>query len=140
MASFLWNEEKNRQLIRDRGIPFQEIALHLASGDLKDDEGYETEAEMEAMGLDEEEKELLRSYNRGEWQSVSMSDKELQGVEEAARNTLEILDQDHEITIRLPGSDLIGIRGMAFEQGVHCKALIAAVLHKYATGKLGDTA
>lgn len=83
----------------------------------KDDEGYETEAEMEAMGLAEEEKELLRSYNRGEWQSAPMSDKELQGVGEAARNTLEILDQDHEIAIRLPGSDLIGIRGMPLSKG-----------------------
>ena len=100
----------------------------------------ETEAEMDAMGLDEEEKDLLRSYNRGEWQSAPMSDEELQQIKEAARNTLEILDQDHEITIRLPGRDLIGIRGMAFEQGVHYKALIAAVLHKYATGKLVEKA
>jgi len=99
---------------------------------------YETEADMEVMGLNDEEKDLLRSYNRGEWQSVPMSDEELQQIKDAARNTLEILDQDHEITIRLPGRDLIGIRGKAFEQGIHYKALIAAVLHKYATGKLVD--
>lgn len=70
---------------------------------------YETEADMEVMGLNDEEKDLLRSYNRGEWQSVPMSDEELQQIKEAARNTLEILDQDHEITIRLSGRDLIGI-------------------------------
>lgn len=97
---------------------------------------YETEAEMEAMGLDEEEKELLRSYNRGEWKSVPMTDGMRQEFEEAARNTLEILGKDHEITVKLSGRDLIGIRGKAFEQGVHYKALIAAVLHKYATGRL----
>ncbi len=34
MASYLWNEEKNQQLIRDRGISFQEIVSHLNSGDL----------------------------------------------------------------------------------------------------------
>lgn len=34
MASFLWNEEKNQQLIRDRGISFQEIVSHLNSTDL----------------------------------------------------------------------------------------------------------
>ena len=39
-------------------------------------EEYETEAEMEAMVLDEEEKGLLRYYNCGEWQSVPMSDEE----------------------------------------------------------------
>ena len=34
MPSYLWNEEKNQQLIRDRGISFQEIVSHLSSGDL----------------------------------------------------------------------------------------------------------
>ena len=34
MASFLWNEEKNQQLIRDRGLSFQEIVSHLNSDDL----------------------------------------------------------------------------------------------------------
>ena len=97
---------------------------------------YETEAEMEAMGLDEEEKELLRSYNRGEWKSVPLTDEKRREYEEAARNTLEILGKDHEITVKLSGRDLIGIRGKAFEQGVHYKELIAIVLHKYTTGKL----
>ncbi len=36
MASFLWNAEKNRQLIRDRGVSFQEIVAHIERGDLLD--------------------------------------------------------------------------------------------------------
>ena len=107
--------------------------------DVKKDE-YETEADMEAMGLDEEEKDLLRSYNRGEWQSVPLTDEMLESYKKAAGNTQEILSKRHEITVNISGRDLIGIRGKAFEQGVHYKALIAAVLHKYATGKLGDKA
>ena len=107
--------------------------------DVKKDE-YETEADMEAMGLDEEEKDLLRSYNRGEWQSVPLTDEMLENYKKAAGNTQEILSKHHEITVNISGRDLIGIRGKAFEQGVHYKALIAAVLHKYATGKLVDKA
>ena len=34
MAYFLWNEDKNQQLIRDRGISFQDIVSHIDSGDL----------------------------------------------------------------------------------------------------------
>lgn len=36
MASFLWNEEKNRQLIQDRGISFQEIVSHIQGDGLLD--------------------------------------------------------------------------------------------------------
>ena len=101
---------------------------------------YETEAEMDAMGLDEEEKDLLRSCNAGEWQSVPLTDEMLESYKKAAINTREILSNDHEITVNISGRDLIGIRGKAIEQGVHYKALIAVVLHKYATGKLVDKA
>ena len=97
---------------------------------------YETEAEMEAMGLDGEEKDILRSFNRGEWQPVSLSDAQREGYMETARNTLAILSQDHDVTVTISGRDLIGLRGKAFEQGIHYKTLIATVLHKYSTGKL----
>lgn len=107
--------------------------------DVKKDE-YETEADMEEMNLDEEEKDLLSSYNRSEWQSVPLTDEMLESYKKAAENTQEILSKHHEITVNISGGDLIGIQGKAFEQGVHYKALIAAVLHKYATGKLVDKA
>ena len=34
MALYLWNEDKNQQLIRDRGISFQDIVSRIDSGDL----------------------------------------------------------------------------------------------------------
>ena len=102
--------------------------------DVKDK--YETESEMEAMGLDEEEKDLLRSYNSGQWRSVAITDAQHQGYTEVARNTLDILSNDHDVTITISGRDLIGLRGKAFEQGIHYKTLITTVLHQYSTGKL----
>lgn len=97
---------------------------------------YETEAAMEAMGLDEEEKDILRSYNRGEWRSVPLTDENRREYEETARNTLDILSKDHDVTITIPGKDLIGLQGKAFEQGIDYKTLISTVLHQYSTGKL----
>ncbi len=102
--------------------------------DVKDE--YETEAEMEAMGLDEEEKELLHSFNCGEWKSVPLTDEKRREYEEAARNTLDILSKHHDVTITISGRDLIGLQGKAFEQGIHYKTLITTVLHQYSTGKL----
>ncbi len=102
--------------------------------DVKDE--YETETEMEAMGLDEEEKDILRSYNCDEWRSVAMTDAQRQKYREAARNTIEVLSKDHDVTITISGRDLIGLRGKAFEQGIDYKTLITTVLHQYSTGKL----
>lgn len=36
MPPYLWNEDKNRQLIQDRGISFQEIVSHIDGGGLLD--------------------------------------------------------------------------------------------------------
>ena len=99
-------------------------------------EEYETEAEMEAMGLDEEEKDILCSFNQGEWAPVSITDEQREEYRESARNTLAILSQDHDVTVTISGRDLISLRGKAFEQGIHYKTLIATVLHQYSTGKL----
>ncbi len=97
---------------------------------------HETEAEMAAMGFDEEEKDILRSYNREEWKSTPISDEKRTTINEAARTTLETVSKNHDVTVTISGSDLIGIQSKAFEQGISCKALIATVLHKYAKGEL----
>lgn len=36
MPPYLWNEDKNQQLIRDRGVSFQEIVSHIQGGGLLD--------------------------------------------------------------------------------------------------------
>jgi len=36
MKSFVWNDEKNQLLKRERGITFEEIIAHIMSGDILD--------------------------------------------------------------------------------------------------------
>lgn len=36
MESFSWNNEKNEQLLRDRGITFERAVFHILAGDLLD--------------------------------------------------------------------------------------------------------
>jgi len=44
---------------------------------------------MKKMILDEEEKEILSSYERGEWKSVKNSNEEIERLRKYARNTLQ---------------------------------------------------
>ncbi|MDA8306115.1 MAG: BrnT family toxin [Deltaproteobacteria bacterium] len=36
MKYFSWNDEKNEQLKRDRGVSFEEVVLHIERGDILD--------------------------------------------------------------------------------------------------------
>lgn len=36
MKTYAWNEEKNRKLKTERGISFEEVLVHIATGDLLD--------------------------------------------------------------------------------------------------------
>lgn len=83
--------------------------------------------------FDEEEAELIRSVEAGEW--VPAKDVNLEVYREAARQTLL---KDQRINIRLTRGDLFRIKAIAVEEGMPYQTLIASVLHKYVTGRLVD--
>jgi predicted DNA binding CopG/RHH family protein len=84
--------------------------------------------------LDAEEKDLLESFERGEWKSVPNLEEAKAFVREAAANYLR---KDARINIRLSRSDLSRIKQMAAYEGLPYQTLIASLLHKYATGHFG---
>ncbi len=85
--------------------------------------------------LDNEEKELLASFEAGEWQSVRDPNHllELQSYAKAA------IAKDKRITLRLSSADLEGIQTRAIEEGIPYQTLISSVIHKYVTGRLVET-
>ena len=83
------------------------------------------------MKLTKEEKELLDSYEKGEWKSVPKSD--LKKYIAAARATFQ---KDKRMNIRISTKDLLGIQKKALEEGIPYQTLAASVLHKYVTGRL----
>ncbi|RKX41660.1 MAG: antitoxin [Verrucomicrobia bacterium] len=85
--------------------------------------------------MDEEEKDFIESFERGEWQTVANVVKEAEASREYARNTLK---KDKRINIRLSEKDIDDIRMIAVENGVPYQTLIASILHKFATGQLRD--
>ncbi len=91
------------------------------------------------ISSDNEEKELLETFEAGEWQSVKEPARfqELQGYAKAAlAKPLETrIAKDKRITLRLSSADLESIQTIAVEEGIPYQTLISSVLHKYVTGR-----
>jgi predicted DNA binding CopG/RHH family protein len=83
------------------------------------------------------EEDLLASLESGEWQSVDNLDAEIARYASSASATLT---KDKRINIRLSSRDLEDIQMRAAEEGMPYQTLIASIVHKYASGRLVETA
>jgi predicted DNA binding CopG/RHH family protein len=83
--------------------------------------------------LDQEEKDLMESIERDEWQPVRDFDRERKKVVESARNTLK---KDKRINLRLSQKDYHQIQIKAVEEGIPYQTLISSIVHKYLNGSL----
>jgi predicted DNA binding CopG/RHH family protein len=94
---------------------------------------------MEKMGkkafrpIDQEEKDLMESIERDEWQPVKNIDQERELAIAAARNTLR---KDKRINLRLSQKDYHQIQVKAVEEGIPYQTLISSLVHKYLNGSL----
>ena len=80
------------------------------------------------------EQEILSAFEKGKLKSVATK-AELARLKAAARATGI---KDRRVNIRLSSGDLSDIQAKALEEGVPYQTLIASVLHKYVTGRLGE--
>lgn len=87
--------------------------------------------------LDQEEKDLMESIERDEWQPVRDFDRERKKAVEAARNTLR---KDKRINLRLSQKDYHQIQIKAVEEGIPYQTLISSIVHKYLNGSLSPRA
>jgi len=85
------------------------------------------------LELETEEKELLGSYERGEWRSIGSLKEKLQQYESYATTALE---NDGLVSILLSNEDLTAIRQKAAEAGMSNRMFIAKILHEFASGRL----
>ncbi len=81
--------------------------------------------------LEKEEKELIESYDKGEWKSVKKKDQKV--YVKAAK---ESISKNKRINIRLTTMDYHDIQVKAIEEGVPYQTLISSIIHKYNKGKL----
>ncbi len=83
--------------------------------------------------LDAEEAELLRSFEAGDWQPVPQMEQAIARYAAAAQVTLAA---QQRVTLRLAAPDVQALQLKARAEGLSYHALLASILHKYATGQL----
>ena len=87
------------------------------------------------MRLDAEEKEMLASYERGEWKPVKATTGDRSRYARYAKATFR---KDRRVNIRISSKDLEAIQKRAIEEGLPYQTLISSLLHKYASGRLRE--
>ena len=83
----------------------------------------------------DDEAEILRSFEKGEWEPVANLKKEMDRYREAATETLL---KNRRVNIRISAMDLEGLQAKAAAEGLPYQTLMASVLHKYVSGRLVD--
>jgi predicted DNA binding CopG/RHH family protein len=89
------------------------------------------------LRLDDEERDVLASFERDEWQSTPDLEKELEYYRAYAAATLE---RDRSVSVRLAADDLQQLERQAQATGMSREALIAQIVHRYMAGELMERA
>lgn len=87
---------------------------------------------MSNLKLQQDELELLASYENEEWKSVKKLKEQKEQYQSYARATFR---KDKRINIRISEKDLLDLQKHAMRQGIPYQTLISSVLHKYLTGR-----
>ncbi len=90
---------------------------------------------MSKIKLDKEEKDILDSFDRGEWRRVSNFKAEVKKHQKYARSTLK---KDKRVNIRISSKDLEEIQALAVENAIPYQTLMTSILHRYVHGSLVD--
>jgi len=92
-------------------------------------------AARQKLYLDDEERDLIESVERGEWKSVENLRQEIKKHQQYARNTLR---KDKRVNIRISSRDLEALQAKAVEDGIPYQTLMGSVLHRYVAGRLKE--
>jgi predicted DNA binding CopG/RHH family protein len=83
--------------------------------------------------LSKEEKEILESFERGEWTPVSDFPKRKKELVQYARNTLK---KDRRLNIRISERDLLELQRKAIKEGLPYQTYVSSIIHKFVNGTL----
>ena len=83
--------------------------------------------------LTKEEKEILDSFEKGEWIPVADLSKRRKELAQYARNTLR---KDKRLNIRISERDLIELQRKAVKEGLPYQTYVSSIIHKFINGTL----
>lgn len=84
---------------------------------------------MKYYELDDEEKEILESFEKGKFKSIPNVKSEIKRFQKIARNTLA---KNANINLRLTEKVLLKLKAKAAELGIPYQTLISSILHRAA--------
>ncbi len=85
------------------------------------------------LKLQQDELELLASYEAEEWRAVKKVKERKERYRTCARAAFR---KDKPINIRISEKDLLELQRSAIRQGIAYQTLVSSILHKYASGML----
>jgi len=85
--------------------------------------------------LTKEEKEILESFEKGEWVPVTDLSKRRKELAEYAGNSLK---KDKRLNIRISERDLTELQRKAIKEGLPYQTYVASIIHKFINGTLVD--
>jgi predicted DNA binding CopG/RHH family protein len=88
---------------------------------------------MNELKLQQDELELLASYEKDEWQSAKNVKEQVGQYQAYARATFR---KDKRVNIRISEKDLLDLQKRAIREGIPYQTLISSVIHKYINGML----
>ena len=88
---------------------------------------------MKKTVLDDEERDILESYERGEWVTVKSVKKEIKNLQQYAKSMVQ---KDKRINIYLSSKDLDQVQVIAVQEGIPYQTLLTSIIHKYVSGYL----
>jgi len=91
---------------------------------------------MEKTKLDKEEREIIESFERGEWKPVKNREAEIERHRQYAKNTLK---KNRRVNIRMSSKDLEEIQAIAVQDGIPYQTLMSSVLHRFVNGRLVES-
>jgi len=86
--------------------------------------------------LSKEEKEILESFEKGEWTSAENLSERKKALAEYARNTLK---KDKRLNIRISERDLVELQRKAVREGLPYQTYVSSIIHKFINGTLIET-
>jgi len=91
---------------------------------------------MSSRELDQEEKDVLDTFDNESYESV-LTDERKKFLGEVAKDTFK---KNKRINIRLSGRDLDALQRRALREGVPYQTLVSSILHKYVSGNFKEGA
>ena len=83
---------------------------------------------MKYYELDDYEKEVLKSYEKGKLKSVPNKKQEIARYQSYAKSSL---DKTKNINIRISERDLLKVKALAFKKGLPYQTLISSIVHQH---------